>query len=380
MPFGNITTDRARFRDIVKKLVKNDLTKYLTHEDLLAKRGNKKINIPIPIIGIPRFKYETRQLGGVAQGDGDIGDPLFDGEEGKGDGAGLGDDGNMEVEMFSEEIENVLIEALGLPHLEPKGNRMVHAQKTIYRGVAEKGTKRRFQQTYKEALKRAAESGGYRPGDPVVPTKRDMRYYAPKLIPGIRSSAVLMYMMDVSGSMGERERRLCRITNTWMQRILGRYYKNLEERFIVHTSDAFEVDGPFFYGTKRGGGTKTSAALEKLLEIMRKDYSPEEWNIYPFYYSDGDNFSDDNDKTIAILGNQILPNVNMFGYAQCSDGGGRLLERIESQFNLNSRKGSEIPKRKIRTATLIDDDDIIKTLRTFLNKDKIPFYDARNNP
>lgn len=313
MGLGNIIQDQERFRRMVRGHIKNDLTRYLTRDEIIGKQGNKIVRIPVPTITIPRFRYETRQLGGVAQGDGDQGDPVFgDQETGTGDGAGLGDDGNlMDVDIFVNDLEDLLIEELGLPYLEPRGMQNVHAQKPIYRNIAEKGTKINFKRTYKEALKRHTASGEYQPGDAVIPTRRDMRYNTSKLVPDKRSSAVLIYMLDVSGSVDEEQKRLFRIANYWIQRLIRRYYHNVEERFIVHTSEAHEVESTLFYETRLSGGTVTSSALEKSVEIINKHYPPEEWNIYQFYYSDGDNYSSDNDKALAILGNQLLPIVDI---------------------------------------------------------------------
>lgn len=378
MPLGNILNDAARFKRIIKGQIKKkeNLKRYLSREDLIGKQGQDKIRIPVPVITIPRFRYGPN-LGGVAQGDGEIGDVIFPGEQ---DGTGAeGSDGPdngeiMNLEMPMSELEDLIMEELGLPNIEPKGNRTIHTQKPIYKSIAEQGVQRNFKRTYKEALKRMAASGDYRPGDAVVPIRRDFRYRAASARPDLQSSAVLIYIMDVSGSMGYEERRLCRLTNSWLQRIIGRHYDNLEERFIVHTTNAYEVEGSVFYGTKLEGGTHASSAFEKCIEIIKKEYSPEEWNIYGFYYSDGGNFEDDNDKAIALLGNMLLPAINMFCYGECSSGKELFMYEIGKKFKLYGGDGSNIPKRKIRLANLMDDDDILETLRTFLAKEDLPFY------
>ena len=382
MPIGNIARDSERFKRIVKGHVgkKENLRKYISRDELIAKKGNETIRIPVPVINIPRFKY-GKNVGGVAQGEGDIGDIINSGSSSGSSGSEGSDDPDsgdlMDVELSMNELEEIVFGELGLPYIEPKRNQTIHAQKPRYNSIAEHGVQRHFKRTYKEALKRMSSSGEYRPGDAVIPIHRDFRYRAPTCKPDQQSNAVLIYMLDVSGSMGEEERRLCRLTNSWLQRIIGRYYKNIEERFIVHTTNAHEVEGPVFYGTRLGGGTQASSAFQKSIEIIKKDYLPEEWNIYLFYYSDGGNFEGDNDKAFALLGNMLLPEINLFCYGECSSGKELFKYEMGKRFNLNSSKGSDIPRRKIRTSTMLDDDGILETLRTFLAKDNILFYQAK---
>jgi len=379
MPLGNIINDSARYKHIVKGHIrqKDNLKKYISRDELIGKKGDEKIRIPVPIINIPRFKYGIWDMGGVGQGEGEIGDPLFDAEGNGREGSNDLDNGDvMDIELSISELEDLVIEELGLPNIEPKGNHALHAQKPKYNSIAEQGVKRHFKRTYKEALKRMSASGGYQPGDAVIPIHRDFRYRTVTNQPNLQSNAVLIYMLDVSGSMGDEERSLSRLTNSWLQRIIGRHHQHIEERFIVHTTNAYEVESPVFYGTRLAGGTMASSAFLKTSEIIKQDYSPEEWNIYLFYYSDGGNIEEDNDKALALLGNMLLPAINMFCYGECSSGSDLFMGELAKRFNLNSNKGSNIPRRKIRTSTILDRDDIVETLRTFLAKDNIPFYQA----
>lgn len=382
MPFGNIASDSARFKRIIKGHLKQkeNLKKYISRDELRGKKGNEKIRIPVPVITIPRFRYG--RSGGVAQGDGEIGDIIGPhSSEGKDtEGSDDSDTGElMDLETSMGELEEIVIEELGLPYIEPKGNQTIHAQKPTYKSIAEQGVKRHFKRTYKEALKRMGASGEYLPGDAVIPIQRDFRYRTAAYQPDLQSSAVLIYMLDVSGSMGKEEQRLCRLTNSWLQRIIARYYKNIEERFIVHTMNAYEVEGPVFYGTKLAGGTRASSAFQKSIEIIQKDYSPEEWNIYLFYYSDGGNVEGDNDRALNVLGN-MLQNINLFCYGECSSEGRELfMYQIGKRFKLYGKDGSEMPKQKIRMAHLFEDGDILETLRTFLAKDNFPFYQNKTS-
>lgn len=379
---GNISGDYERFKQIVKGHIKqkDNLKRYISRDEILGKKGNDIIRIPVPTINLPKFKH-GRNMGGVGQGEGNIGD-VIDPHSSHGSSSEGGNDPDsgdlMDVELSMNELEDMVFEELGLPYIEPKRSQTIHAQKPAYRSIAEQGVVRHLKRTYIEALKRMSASGLYQPGDAVVPIRRDFRYRAVSYKPDLQSNAVLFYLLDVSGSMGDNERRLCRSTNSWLQRIIGRYYKNIEERFIVHTTNAYEVEGPVFYGTKLAGGTQASSALQKTMEVIDENYPIDEWNTYCFYYSDGGNFKEDNNKALNILGN-MLPSINLFCYGECSSKQELFMREIEKKFNLNSNKGSNIPRKKIRTSTLADDDSILETLRTFLAKDNVLFYQTKEN-
>ena len=378
MPLGNIAQDAARFKRLIKGYIKNKehLKKYISREELLTKGRDETIRIPVPVIKIPRFKYGIN-IGGVGQGDGEVGDAIDPYQSGNPD-SGAGDRSLrnreiMDLELEMSELEEIVMEELKLPFLEPKGNHVIHTQKPNYNSIAEQGVQRNFKRTYKEALKRMAASGNYKPGEAVVPVNRGFRYRTATNQPDKQSAALLVYMLDVSGSMDQDKRRLCRLTNFWLQRIIGRYYKHLEEKFIVHTDQAYLVEGPVFYGTKLEGITYASSAFEKSAEIIKTEYPAEDWNIYCFYYSDGENYSSDNDPALKVLKEDLLPKINMFCYGECSADKDLFKSKIKKEFGLNSKKENHFQKR-IRTSTLLEDKDILETLRTFLNKNETPFY------
>ena len=380
MHLSDTIGNSARFKRIVRGNVrkKDNLKKYISRDELIGKQGNEKIRIPVPIIHIPRFRY-GKNMGGVAQGEGEIGDvidPHHSGRPGA-EGSDDPDSGEMDVEISMSELEEILMEELGLPYLEPKGEQNIYTQKPIYKSIAEHGVQRHFKRTYKEALKRTVASGDYQPGDAVIPIRRDFRYRAATYQPDVQSSAAILYLLDASPSMTDEYLRRCRLTNFWTERAIARQHDYVEGRHIIHSTRAYEVEKSIFYKKKLLGGTCVSSAFQKSIEIIKKDYPPKEWNIYIFYYSDGGNFEEDNDKALALLGNMLLPAINMFCYGECSSGKELFMYEMAKRFNLNSNKGSDIPRKKIRTSHLMDDYDILETLRTFLTKDNLPFYQTR---
>ena len=121
-----IDSDRRRFRQIVRGRIKRNLKQYISQGELIGKQGDKTVSIPVPSIDIPRFKFGTRQNGGMGQGDGEPGDPIGQGE---GEGSGQGEAGDapgehtLEVDVQLEELAQILGEELELPTSSPKGGR-----------------------------------------------------------------------------------------------------------------------------------------------------------------------------------------------------------------------------------------------------------------
>jgi uncharacterized sporulation protein YeaH/YhbH (DUF444 family) len=364
-----IENDRLRFREIVRGTIKKDLRKYLTRTDLIGRRGKHLVTIPLPQIEIPRFKYGGKNSGGVGQGDGEPGQSLSPGEgEGGGEAGDKPGQHVLEVDVPLPELAKILGEELGLPNIEPKGSKKNIVSDVVkYTGISRVGPEalRHFKRTFREALRREMMAGTYDPESPIIlPVREDKRYRAQRLEFRPESNAVIVYMMDVSGSMGDEQKEIVRIEAFWIDTWLQSQYKNLETRYIVHDATAKEVDAHTFFHLRESGGTKISSAFELCLKIIEKDFSPSEWNIYPFHFSDGDNWgTDDTKRCISLLTEHLLPAVNMFCYGQVKSAYGSGKFKRDLEENLPDAENliiSEIPDR----------DAILDSLRTFLGKGK----------
>ena len=71
--------------------------------------------------------------------------------------------------------------------------------------------------------------------------------------------------------------------------------------FITHHTEAREVDEESFFKLGESGGTKVSSAYQLALDIIRERFDPQFWNIYPFHFSDGDNWGDSDNKVCMDL-------------------------------------------------------------------------------
>lgn len=365
---SKIKQDHRRFKQIVRGKIKRNLRKYMTKGELTGKQGKDIVKVPIPRIDIPRFRYGNKQTGGVGQGDGEVGDSLGQREEGPGEpgeaGQGEGEKG-IEVDVTLDELAEIMGEELELPNIEPRGTERLETIREKYSGIRSTGPEslRHFKRTYKEALKRMISSGEYDPDNPIiVPTRDDKRFRSWKETSLPQSNAVIIYMMDVSGSMGDEQKEVVRIESFWIDTWLRSQYKGLESRFIIHDATAKEVDRDTFFHTRESGGTMISSAYRLALKMIEDNYPIEEWNVYPFHFSDGDNWSvDDTSECMKLLMNGMLPRSNMFAYGQVESpyGSGQFIKDLEENFGDEDRVIlSEIKNR----------DAIYDSIKTFLGK------------
>jgi uncharacterized sporulation protein YeaH/YhbH (DUF444 family) len=362
-----IDKDHSRFREIVRGRIKRNLKKYISSDELIGRQGKETVSIPVPQIDIPRFVYGSKQQGGVGQGSGDVGDAVGQGEPQPGEGkAGEGPGEHIvEVDVTLDELAEILGEELELPRIEPKGRESLETVRYKYTGIRPVGPEslKSFRRTYKRALLRQIATGVYNPADPVIiPIRDDKRFRSFRVDTKPHSNAVIIYMMDVSGSMGDEQKEIVRIESFWIDTWLRSQYKGIESRYIIHDAVAREVDRETFFKTKESGGTMISSAYKKMLEIVDKDYPPSEWNIYPFHFSDGDNWSvDDTLLCVKLLTEEILPKSNVFCYGQVESpyGSGQFIKDLAEHFG-----GAD----EVILSEIKNKDAIMQSIKDFLGK------------
>ena len=363
-----IDQDHSRFRNIVRGRIRQNLRKYISKGELLGRQGKDIVSIPVPHIDIPKLRFGDKQQGGVAQGDGEPGDALS-GDPQDGDGQGkAGDqagDHALEVELTLDELADILGEELELPNIENKGKSAIVDKKDRYVGVRNVGPNslRHFKRTFRSALRRQIALGTYDPKRPVIiPTRDDMRYKSWKTEEEPVANAVIIYMMDVSGSMGDEQKEIVRIESFWIDTWLRKQYKDIETRFIIHDAAAREVDRDTFFRTRESGGTMISSAYRLASDMIERDYPSEQWNIYPFHFSDGDNWSvDDTLLCVDILKKLLLPSSNVFCYGQVDSpyGSGQFIKDLKEHFS---------DDEQLITSEINDRDAIVESIREFLGK------------
>lgn len=149
--------DLERFREVGEQR-RQDLTDFITYGDL--RQHDETVRVPIKIVDLPEFEYDQRDVGGVGQGDAEVGDPVEIEDPDDGDDDGDGDPGEeggeheyyeMDPEEFAEELD----EELGLD-LEPKGKKVATELEGPYKDITRTGPDSTldFKQMFTEGLKR----------------------------------------------------------------------------------------------------------------------------------------------------------------------------------------------------------------------------------
>jgi uncharacterized protein len=313
--------DQARHQQKVREAVKQNLPDLVSEENIVMSDGKQIIKVPIRSLDEYRFVYNHNKSKHVGQGDGDsqVGDVLGVDPNaqkgGKGEGAGdkPGDD-VIEAEISLEELETMLFAELELPFLKPKDKDVLETQEIRFNDIRKKGIMSNIdkKRTILENLKRNATIGA--PGIHGI-SPDDLRYKTWEEIIKPSSSAVILAMMDTSGSMGSFEKYVARSFFFWMTRFLRAQYEKVEIVFIAHHTEAKVVTEDEFFNRGESGGTICSSAYLKALEVIDSRFPPNMYNIYPFHFSDGDNLTSDNERCVKLIG-ELLKRSNMFGYGE----------------------------------------------------------------
>ncbi len=314
----------------MEKSIKENLGDILSEESIVGESKNKKFKIPIKGIKEYQFVYGKNSRG-VATGVGDekrgekIGSgnkKLSKGNQGPGNDEG---DDVYETEITLEELMDYISEDLNLPNLDQKkyseivtetsGKKRGYQTHGIRPRLAKKKTvmsKIARKQGKKRALKELESEGEI---DRFPFREEDLRYYRVKLKPRKDSNAVMIFIMDASGSMDITKKYLARSYFFVLATFLKRKYNNIAFEFIYHTTVARRVDEFEFFHKSESGGTYISSGINEALQLIEEKYPPAAWNIYSIYASDGDNWSEDNEKAVIAVKN-ICEISNMFGYAE----------------------------------------------------------------
>ncbi len=364
-----IDRDTNRFREIVRGKIRQNLKKYVTNGEMIGRKGKDLVSIPVPSLDVPHFRYGQNGSGGVGQGEGEEGQPIGRGEGEEGTGKAGSDPGGhiIEVDISLKELAEILGNELELPKILPKGTDNITQEKARYNSIRRIGPEslRHFKRTYVEALKRQVTDGSYNARDPrVVPIKDDRRYRSYEMVAEPQANAVIIYMMDVSGSMTDEQKQIVRTESFWIDTWLRSQYKGLERRYIIHDAAAKEVDEHTFYRTRESGGTRISSAYKVCADLIEKRFPVEAWNIYCFQFSDGDNWGEDNKLSLQLLKERIVPKCNLYCYGQVESpyGSGEYIRALREAFGI---KHETVVLSEIKNA-----DAILASIKTFLGKGK----------
>jgi hypothetical protein len=201
--------------------------------------------------------------------------------------------------------------------MKDKGNKQAPSEQMVFNTITRRvitGNLDR-KKTLLEAYRRNSRLGNE---NKWLVREEDKRFKNYEIVTEPQRNAVIFAMRDVSGSMGEFEAYICRSFYFWMVQFLKTKYTNTEIVFITCHTEAKEVDEHTFFGLGESGGTRMSSAYSLALKVIEKRYNPREWNIYPFLFSDGYNWGD---QECVDLVKRLLAMSNLIGYGEIGSDG-----------------------------------------------------------
>jgi len=354
--------DQERHKEKIREAIKKNLGDIVSEESIILSDGKKVVKVPIRSLDEYRFRYDPgrQEHAGEGNGKSKVGDVIAqEPKSGKGKKGDAGKEAGYdyyEAEISMEELAELIFEDLGLPNLEQKRQQELQTDAVRFTDVRKKGplTNLDKKRTIMENMKRNASKGEAKFKDI---KSDDLRFKVWEPTIRYQSNAVVIAMMDVSGSMGEFEKYIARSFYFWMVRFLRTKYNNVQIVFISHHTEAKEVTEEEFFHKGESGGTQVSSAYELALEIIRERYNPDDWNIYPFHFSDGDNLPWDNDRCVQLV-TRLMELCNIFGYGEIREGHYRSPSTLMSAYN-------KISDKKFTAVTISDKKEVYPALRKF---------------
>lgn len=293
-----------------------------------GKGGQNKV-VVVPTTVEEKFIHDTSFKddgeGGGAGGSGDgeegevIGEQPVRPQEGEGQGAGpgQGESGPHEMESNAYDLGKILTEQFSLPNLQDKGKKRSLTRFTYdltdrHRGFGQLLDKKA---TLRQIVDTNINLGRINPGEPMDPSSfliapRDKIYRILSKEKDFESQAMIFFLRDYSGSMSGKPTEVVVSQHVMIYSwILYQYEGQVESRFILHDTEAKEVEDFYtYYNSRVAGGTKVASAFRMVNEIVEKESLARDYNIYVFHGTDGDDWDTE--------GKELLPELEkMMGYA-----------------------------------------------------------------
>lgn len=384
--------DRRRNRELVEDSIKKNLVDILSEESIVGQTNrNKKIKIPIKGLKEYRFIY-GKNVPGIGSGNGSEkrGDVIGISRDGKkkGTGGAGNEEGEdiYETEVTIEDIMEYIFDDLNLPNLNKKKSSEIvfesykkkcgYQKKGIPPRLAKKRTvveKLKRKQGMKRAILQNQDSDKineevkdrYRVKNGRLvgrfPFKDDdLRYYRVKPVMKKAYNAVVICIMDTSASMDPNKKYLARSFYLMLYHFVKMKYSNVEIVFIAHSTVGKIVTENEFFHKVESGGTYISSGYNKALEIIKEKYNPSMWNIYAFHVSDGDNWSEDNDRAVKAA-NKLCDVCNLFGYAEIMSYG--YVSAIKKRYS------NEVQRKNFVPVSIKKKEDMWSALKEMLTVD-----------
>jgi hypothetical protein len=294
----------------------------------LVRPGRKNKVSVVPTTVEEKFIHDTvtakEDEAGASGGSGEgeegevIGEQPIDQGGGQGSGgAGEGEGGSHELESDAYEIGRILTEKFELPNIQKKGKKRAFSYYTYdltdkHRGSGQLLDKKA---TLRKILETNMTLGAVPDVSRIDPTgflvaPRDKVFRILSREKDYESQALVFFVRDYSGSMWGKATEIVVAQHVLIYSwLLYQYARQVETRFILHDTEAREVEDFYtYYNLRVAGGTRIVSAFRLINEIIEKESLYRDYNIYVFHGTDGDDW----DST----GAETLPEIRRtIGYA-----------------------------------------------------------------
>ncbi len=244
-----------------------------------------------------------------------IGEQPVHQEEGGEGGAGQGKGGTHELESTVYDLGRILTEQFALPNLKDKGKkrsltRYAYDLTDRNRGFGQILDKKA---TLRQVLQTNIALGRLHPTKPVdsgqlIVSPRDRIYRILSKEKDYESQAVVFFVRDYSGSMGGKPTELVVNQHVLIYAWLSYQYQNqVETRFILHDTEAREVDNfQAYYSMQVAGGTQVATAYRLVNEIVAEEELTRDYSIYVFHGTDGDDWDTYGEEALPELEKMLV--------------------------------------------------------------------------
>ncbi len=349
----------------------NDIIKDKKIRDLFKSKQKFKIKEK-DLIDEPEFgyNYDTGNYDRVLPNNEsfNVGDKIKKPQEGLGSGGNSGGDGEVEDDfVFSvskQEFLELFFDDLALPYYIRESLQQDVNMVRQRAGYSKDGPPPRLdlKKTFETSLARKIAS---KDSDelPAFLCDEDLRYryYTKKPEPVKR--AVMFCLMDVSGSMGEKERLISKKFFTLLYLFLNSLYEHIDLVFIAYHNVATELSEEEFFTCTETGGTLVSTALQLVCDIKKERYADPSWNYYVGNVSDGGNFFSDVNDYLNLL-DEILSFTNYFFYTEVILG----WESGHCLFDLHRERGID-ERKNFSQRILKNSQNVYSLFRKFFNRE-----------
>ncbi len=367
--------DRLRHRQKVRQSIRDGIADIIAEESIIG--GDRDRIIKVPIRGIKEYRFVYGENApGVAQGEGEMepGQEIGKAPGRVRNGTKAGNQPGVdyyETDVTLDELIDIMFEDLELPDLERKKLREIESLRISRRkGYRQVGIRVRLDKhrTVKSKIKRklATQHGAEMSAHEArrFPFHEDDLTYRHMITDTKKeSNAVVLCIMDTSGSMDTMKKYLARCFFFLLYQFVTTKYRNAEIVFIAHHTEAREVTEEEFFHKGESGGTMISSGFVKALEIIAARYHPSLWNIYAFHCSDGDNFDSDNETALRHA-KELAEICNLVGYGEIKPRGTGSYE--SSMIHLFRRVDSP----NFHSLLIERKEDIWPSFKAFLARDR----------